>query len=70
MSQSLEQLENNFWPDQQEYVSGLVKRCYEYRKTPVNDLRIEQLRTLIGQNIGITLLLPIALENARRKHPC
>lgn len=60
--QSLAVLENSHWPDEKEYVSGLVKRCHEYRKIPVGQLTPEQLRTLIGQQFGLPYLIPVALE--------
>lgn len=60
---SLEVLENRIWPDEETYVSGLVKRCHEYRKIPVGQLTAEQLRTLIGQQFGLPYLIPVAIEN-------
>src|SRR5687767_14871923 len=54
---SLQELEQNKWPDQKEYPSGLVKRCHEYRKIPVGQLTAEQLRTLIGQQMGLDYLI-------------
>ena len=59
---SLESLENNKWPDQKEYLTGLIKRCHEYRKIPLNQLTVGQLRTLIAQKIGLKYLMPIAIE--------
>lgn len=59
---SLETLENNKWPDEKEYVSGLIKRCHEYRKIPVGQLNTGQLRTLIGQQIGLKYLIPVAID--------
>jgi hypothetical protein len=59
---SLEELENDKWPDEKEYPTGLIKRCHEFRKIPVGKLTIEQLRTLIGQDIGLRHLIPIAIE--------
>ncbi|MBX3162989.1 MAG: hypothetical protein KF900_00795 [Bacteroidetes bacterium] len=59
---SLEVLENNKWSDEKEYPTELIKRCHEYRKIPVSQLTIEQLRTLIGQNLGLKYLVPIAIE--------
>ena len=58
---TLEQIERNFWPDG-EYPTGLVKRCHELRKVPLNRLTVEDLRLLIGQGIGLPYLIPIALE--------
>lgn len=59
-NKSIEQLENDYWPDQV-YPTGLVERCHLYRKVPIKDLTIEQIRTLIGQQIGLEYLLPKAL---------
>lgn len=61
-SKSLEQLENNFWPDESKYLTGLVEKCHLFRKKSVSSLTIEELRLLIGQNIGLTYLIPIALN--------
>jgi hypothetical protein len=58
---SIEQLENDFWKDV-DFPTDLVKRCFLYRKIPIGELTAEQLRTLIGQNIGLEFLIPIALE--------
>jgi hypothetical protein len=59
---SLEILENDKWPNEKEYPTGLVKRCHDYRKIPVDKLTIGELRTLIGQNIGLKYLIPIAID--------
>lgn len=59
---SLEVLENNKWPDEKEYLTGLIKRCHDYRKIPVGKLTAGELRTLIGQNIGLPYLVPIAID--------
>ncbi|MCB9235578.1 MAG: hypothetical protein H6581_28235 [Bacteroidia bacterium] len=59
---SLEQLENDFWPDQENYVSGLVRRCHEYRKIPLGELTSDQLRTLLGQKIGLNFILEPSIQ--------
>lgn len=58
---SVEELENDFWKDV-DFPTDLVKRCFLYRKIPIGELTPEQLRTLIGQNIGLEFLIPIALK--------
>ena len=60
--QSIEQLEDDYWPELKEEVSGLIRRCHSYRKVPLRALSIEQLRTLITQNIGTEFILPIIIE--------
>lgn len=62
LNKSIEQLENDIWPESGEFPSGLIKRCYAYRKIPIGSLSHEQLRTLISQDIGIKHLLPIVIE--------
>ncbi|MGN6180275.1 MAG: contact-dependent growth inhibition system immunity protein [Mucilaginibacter sp.] len=59
--QSLQNLEKDDWGTPA-YPSHLVKRCHELRKVPLNEFTIEDLRIMIGQAIGLTYLIPIALE--------
>jgi hypothetical protein len=58
---TLENLEKDFWgnPD---YDSHLVKRCHELRKLPLDNFTTEDLRIMIGQEIGLDYLIPLALE--------
>lgn len=59
---SLENLEKNHWekiPDDESY---LVTTCCKLRKKPLNDFNIEDLRIMIGQNIGLKYLIPLALD--------
>ena len=59
-SKSIEQLENDFWKDI-DYPTGLIESCHKYRKIPISELTIEQLRLLIGQKIGLKYILPEAV---------
>lgn len=59
---SLEELEGNYWPDLDEYPSGLIKRCHNFRKIPIGELSSYQMATLIAQDIGIKFLLEKAVE--------
>jgi len=61
---SLEQLENDVWGDPT-HGSHLVTRCHELRKVPIGRLNVEDLRILIGQQIGLDHLIPLALEVLR-----
>ncbi|MCB2377144.1 hypothetical protein LGH70_06095 [Hymenobacter sp. BT635] len=40
----------------------LIRKCIAYKKLPIGDLSVEQLRLLIGQNIGLPYLLPLAIN--------
>jgi len=44
------------------YNSYLVRRCHELVTKQVSDLTVEDLRLLIGQNIALPYLIPLALE--------
>lgn len=61
LSKNLTQLENINWGEP-EYSSRLVKRCHELRLKKLADFDVEDLRIMIGQNIGNDYLIPIAIE--------
>lgn len=59
---SIEQLENHYWTKPIEFTSGLVVNCHKYRKIPINELTIEQLRLLISQKIGLKHIISIGIS--------
>jgi hypothetical protein len=61
-NKTLEQLEDDFWEEPNEFPTGLIERCFKYRKIRISELTVGQLRTLISQKIGIKYLTEIALE--------
>ncbi len=48
--------------DKPNYDSYLVRRCYELYKTPLTDFTTEDLRIMIGQQIGLDYLVPLAID--------
>jgi hypothetical protein len=58
---TLEVLEKSVWPEPT-FRSHLVTTCHRLRKKPVGYFTIEDLRIMIGQNIGLPYLMPIAFE--------
>ncbi|WP_417237471.1 contact-dependent growth inhibition system immunity protein [Bizionia paragorgiae] len=62
LNKSIEQLENDYWKDEIDFPSNLVINCHKYRKIPIKELTIEQLRLLISQKIGIEYLTGIAIK--------
>jgi len=54
---SIEELENDYWKEAS-FPSHLVEKCFKYRKVPVSELSVEQLRLLIGQQIGLPYIVP------------
>jgi hypothetical protein len=61
-NKTLEELENDIWQEPNEFPTGLIERCFKYRKIRISELSVGQLRTLISQKIGIKYLTEIALE--------
>lgn len=59
---SIQELENDFWPDQKEFPSGLIEKCHLYRRIKLKDLQIHQIITLLIQNIGSEYLMPLVLK--------
>lgn len=61
-SNSIEQLKNDILKEPVEYPSGLVINCHNYRKIPIKQLTVEQLRLLISQKIGLEHIIEIAIQ--------
>jgi len=60
LSLTLDQLENTDWGEPT-YSSYLVRTCHALRKKPLKDFTIEDLRIMIGQNISLEYLMPLAI---------
>jgi CDI immunity proteins len=59
---SLEAIENDRWGDAPEDATTLVKTVHELRRKPIGDLTPGDLRVLIGQGVGLKVLVPRAIE--------
>ncbi|MBL0764965.1 contact-dependent growth inhibition system immunity protein [Marivirga atlantica] len=57
-------MEKDFWGEPT-YDSHLVKTCHRLRQKPLQDFDNEDLRIMIGQNIGLKYLIPMALETLK-----
>jgi len=60
-NKSIQALEKKDWGEPN-YDSYLVKRCFQLSKIPLEDFTIEDLRLMIGQNIALEYLIPLAIE--------
>lgn len=58
---TLTELEGKDWGPPT-YDSGLVTRCHAARYKPIGDLSADELRMLLGQDIGTFFLLPLAID--------
>ncbi|MEU7631136.1 contact-dependent growth inhibition system immunity protein [Nocardia sp. NPDC049220] len=59
---SLEQLEDDEWPAMPADATGLMRTVHELRRTPIGRLTTEDVRCLLGQNVGVDVLLSRALS--------
>ncbi|MFJ3235827.1 contact-dependent growth inhibition system immunity protein [Streptomyces sp. NPDC086787] len=62
---SLEELERDRWPAPSADDTRLVATALALRRRPIGELTVEDMRLLIGQDIGLPHLLPLALEVLR-----
>ncbi|MDN3577542.1 contact-dependent growth inhibition system immunity protein, partial [Chitinimonas viridis] len=62
LSKSIEQLESAVW-EYNPYPSNVVQRGQRLRKLALESLSIDDLRFLIGQEIGLPYVLPLAFEH-------
>ena len=58
---TLEALEGERWEEPASQ-SHLVLECHRLRRVPIGQLTIEELRVMIGQQLGLPFLVPLALE--------
>lgn len=65
LNRTLEQLESENW-DTNDFSSGLIQKIYEVRRKPLNKLSVEDLRIAIGQNCGLTYLIPLAIVELQK----
>ncbi|MEU8073584.1 contact-dependent growth inhibition system immunity protein [Micromonospora sp. NPDC049151] len=59
---TIEQLERRAWPDPAPDATSLVRRCTELRRKPLAEFTVEDLRMMLGQEIGVPALLPLAVQ--------
>lgn len=58
---SLQELERDDWGEPT-YHSSLVTTCHRLRRKPLNQFTVEDLRIMIGQQISLPILVPIAVD--------
>jgi hypothetical protein len=59
---TIEELEADRWPDPGSDSTYLIRRCAALRRKPLSDFTIEDMRIMIGQQIGLSALLPRAVS--------
>lgn len=64
---SLENLEKDFWGNPPIGATPLIEKVYRWRTIPTGELEPKHLRLLIGQQVGLFYLIPLALEILKRE---
>jgi len=67
LNKSLENLEKHVWPDlPADEGSHLIRTCNALRKKQLKDFSTEDLREMIGQDIGLKFLIPLAIQTIEK----
>jgi hypothetical protein len=61
----LDKLDPPAWGAAPRDATFLIRRCHELRTKPLRDFTVEDLRIMIGQQIGLRHLVPLALDRLR-----
>jgi hypothetical protein len=64
---SVEEIEREFWGEPPAGATSLVSTVHRLRQKPICALTAEDLRVLIGQHVGLAVLLPFTLEHLARE---
>ena len=62
---TIENLESDKWTESPDD-TPLISRCLALRRKPLDEFTTENLRIMIGQNIGLPHLIPLALDRLER----
>jgi hypothetical protein len=62
INRSLEELEHKAWHTPPMNSSPAVMRCVALRSTKLRDYSAADIRFMIGQNIGLKYLIPLAIQ--------
>lgn len=58
---SLQELEQDDWGEPTHHTT-LVKTVHRLRRKPLDEFTVEDFRIMIGQRIGLSFLIPLAVE--------
>lgn len=61
LDKTLEELDGQDWGEPT-FPSSLVMNCHRLRRVPLGEFTVEDLRLMIGQQISLEYLVPLALE--------
>jgi hypothetical protein len=58
---TIEEIGGVQWPDPGSDATTLVRRCLALRRKPLSEFTTEDLRIMLGQQIAVPILLPMAV---------
>jgi hypothetical protein len=67
LDKTLEQLDGNVM-GKPGYDSDLVLNCHRLRRVPLNQLSAGDVRLMIGQDLSLEYLMPIAIAHLEKNH--
>lgn len=59
---TIENIENDYWGNSPQDATNLIKRIYQLRQRNIEEFETEDLRILIGQDIALEIIMPLALD--------
>ena len=59
---TIEELEGVSWGDPKKGETPMIRRCLALRRTRLDDFTLDDLRLMLGQQIGVPILLPRAVK--------
>jgi hypothetical protein len=65
-ARTLEELDGEHWEEPEDRATRLVRDAHRLRTVPIGSLSVGDLRLLLGQQIGVQWLVPVALEHLRQ----
>ncbi|MFE1338201.1 contact-dependent growth inhibition system immunity protein [Streptomyces sp. NPDC058733] len=66
-TKSLEQLDGERWGEPPADATSLVRTVHDWRRRPIGSLEPHELARLIGQDVGLPWLLPLAVDVLRQE---
>jgi len=61
-NRTVEELENDYWPNLPGYPSTLIEQVYSIRKKKLADMGANDIRVMISQEVGLKFLIPCAIR--------
>jgi hypothetical protein len=59
---TIEAIEGLRWADPEPGSTSLIRRCAALRRKPLSEFTIEDMRIMLSQQIGVSTLLPSAVD--------